>query len=115
MAVATLNTNTLNPFLRINLAQISEACAAFGVKQLYVFGSITNERFSPQSDIDFLVSFTQSAQNHFFDNYMNLHYRLAEITHRKIDLLTEDSLKTDPNPFFNQSVENAKILIYDEN
>ena len=115
MAVTVSNSNTLNPFLRINLAQIYEACATFGVKQLYVFGSITNERFSPQSDIDFLVSFTKSAQTHFFDNYMNLHYHLAEITHRKIDLLTEDSLKTDPNPFFNRSVEKAKILIYDEN
>ena len=33
MAVTVSNSNTLNPFLRINLAQIYEACAIFGVKQ----------------------------------------------------------------------------------
>ena len=114
MAIATLSEHTLNPFLRINLAQIREACTAFGVKRLYVFGSITNERFSPQSDIDFLVSFKKSAQNRFFDNYMDLHYRLAEITNRKIDLLTEDALINDPNPYFNQTVENSKTLIFND-
>ena len=107
--------NSLHPFLTNNLAQIYEACTQFGVKHLYVFGSITDNRFSPQSDVDFLVRFKESAYNHLFDNYMNLHYRLAEIMHRKIDLLTEDSLTNDPNPFFNQSIEHTKILIYDEN
>ncbi len=115
MAISTFNQRTVNAYLTNNLAQIQDACLRFGVKHLYVFGSITSTRFNDQSDVDFLVSFKKSAHTHYFDNYMNLHYRLAEIMHRKIDLITDDALKNDPNPFFNQSVENAKILIFDEN
>jgi uncharacterized protein len=115
MAIATFNENRVHSSLTNNLAQIHKACVTFGVKQLYVFGSITNTRFNSESDVDFLVQFKPSAYVHYFDNYMNLHYRLAEIMLRKIDLITEDSLINEPNLFFNQSVNDAKILIFDEN
>jgi uncharacterized protein len=112
MAATTLYENKIHPNLKNYMTQIQEACLRFGVKQLYVFGSITNSHFNAQSDVDFLVSFKKTAQLHFFDNYMNLHYRLAEIMHRKIDLITEDALQNDPNPYFNKTVENEKILIF---
>jgi uncharacterized protein len=115
MTAPTLYENTIHPNLASHIAQIREACLRFGVKQLYAFGSITNSRFNAQSDVDFLVSFKKTAQLHLFDNYMNLHYRLAEIMHRKIDLITEDALQNDPNPYFNKTVENEKILLFDEN
>ena len=113
MVATTIKENIINPHLTNHIVQIEEACVRFGVQQLYVFGSITNSRFNNQSDVDFLVSFKKSAYTHFFDNYMDLHYRLAEIMHRKIDLITEDSLTNEPNPFFNLTVENDKILVFD--
>ncbi len=113
METTTLKENIINNKLTDNLTDIQDACKRFGVKQLYVFGSITNSRFNTQSDVDFLVSFKKSAYTHFFDNYMDLHYRLAEIMHHKIDLITEDALLNEPNPYFNKNVDNAKILVFD--
>ena len=46
---------------------------------------------------------------------MALHYYLAELLNRKIDLLTESALQIDVNPYFNQTVEQTKILLFDEN
>lgn len=112
MTATTFKENIIHPNLINYMTQIQDACMRFGVKRLYAFGSITNSRFNAQSDVDFLVSFKKSAQGHLFDNYMNLHYRLAEIMSRKIDLITEDALKNDPNPYFNQTIENDKILLF---
>ena len=112
--MVSIAINSLPNILTDKLPQIKEACHRFGVNRLYVFGSATNTRFSEASDIDFLVSFNKKTQSKIFDNYMALHYYLAEILNRKIDLLTESALQIDVNPYFNQTVEQSKVLIFDE-
>ena len=113
--MVSIDNNILPKPLSDKLPQIREACRRFDVKTLYVFGSATNARFNEASDIDFLVSFNKKNQSKILDNYMALHYYLAELLNRKIDLLTESALQIDVNPYFNQTVEQTKILLFDEN
>ena len=74
-----------------------------------MFGSVCTTNFSEDSDIDFLISFSDISPEEYADNYFELHYKLEEIFQRPIDLVTEGSLS---NPFFIKALEETKQLIY---
>jgi len=61
------------------------------------------------SDIDILISFKEIPFNKYTDNYFELHENLEKMFGRKVDFLTERSLS---NPYFIQSVEATKQLLY---
>jgi uncharacterized protein len=76
---------------------------------MYAFGSVCTDRFTENSDIDFLISFENLSFDQYTDNYFDLHYKLQDLFNRRIDLLTENSLS---NPFFIKGVDQTKQLIY---
>ena len=86
-------------------------CSAHGVKRLYAFGSVVSDKFNPESDIDFLISFADRLTiEEYTNNYFALHYRLQDLFQRKIDLVTERTLS---NPYYIESIEESKQLIYE--
>lgn len=97
--------------ISIHIKEIAKLCEAFKVKKMYVFGSITSEKFNDDSDIDFLISFFDNITiQEYSDNYFELHYKLKDILNREIDIITERSLK---NPYFIESINSSKQLIYE--
>ena len=90
---------------------LKKICNSFRVKKLYAFGSIVSNKFNNESDIDFLISFDENIPlEQYADNYFSIHYKLKELFKRKIDLVTERSLK---NPYFIESIDESKQLIYE--
>ena len=61
------------------------------VKRLGLFGSFLKGNPKRGSDLDFLVAFRKPS----FDNYMGLKFLLEKIFRKKVDLVTERSLKPD--------------------
>ncbi|WP_238395754.1 nucleotidyltransferase family protein [Pontibacter pudoricolor] len=55
-----------------NIVAISKLCASHKVERLFVFGSVLTDKFSEQSDVDFIVKFGEIDLSLYFDNYMNL-------------------------------------------
>ncbi|TCZ65203.1 nucleotidyltransferase [Flaviaesturariibacter aridisoli] len=90
-------------------AIIAALCQRHGVRRLYVFGSILSDRFSEDSDIDLLVDFSGVDLKHYADNYYNFKFALEEALHHPVDLIEEKALR---NPFFKQSVEAQRQLLY---
>ena len=88
---------------------IRDLCEEYDVKSMHLFGSVSTGKFKKSSDIDILVSFKDISIERYTDNYFELHYRLEELFKRKIDLVTVNSLA---NPFFIESIEETKILLY---
>ncbi len=99
----------MNSIVSDNKHHLIELCFEYSVKSMYVFGSVCTENFNKESDIDILIAFDNLSIEQYTDNYFELHYKLEELFGRKIDLLTEKSLS---NPYFIQSLENTKQLIY---
>ncbi|MFH1051331.1 MAG: nucleotidyltransferase family protein [bacterium] len=64
---------------------------SYGVSRLGIFGSAARNESTDSSDIDFIVEFEEGKKN--YKNLANLYFYLTEIFQRKIDLLTEQSLK----------------------
>lgn len=92
-----------------NIKRVKTLCEKHKVEKLYLFGSATNESFSKESDMDFLVKFKISDLSLYFDNYMSFKEKLGEIFKREIDLVEEQTLR---NPILINSINKNKELIY---
>lgn len=95
--------------IKDKIKELQEICKFFEIDKMYVFGSACTDRFTSESDIDFLISFKNIPFDKYTDNYFALHQKLEDLFHRKIDLLTENSLS---NPYFIESIEETKELLY---
>ena len=81
------------------------------VNKLYFFGSALSPRFNEDtSDIDVLVEAADLPPEVRGENLIELWDNLELLFNRKVDLLTENSLR---NPVFKKEIEQTKKLIYD--
>jgi len=92
-----------------NILSVFELCKLHNVKNMYLFGSILTEKFSSDSDVDFLVNFGQVDQYQYFNNYMELKEKLEQLLSRPVDLLEEQAVR---NPVLRRSIDHNKKLIY---
>jgi hypothetical protein len=91
--------------------QIIETLAAqradltrLGVASLRLFGSASRNEAGPKSDIDVLVEFSAPAT---FDRYMDLRLFIEDLLGRRVDLVTEDTLR----PEIREAVEREAIRV----
>ena len=92
-----------------NIYQVSKLLEQYNVDNMYLFGSVLTDNFSPTSDIDFLVNFGQVKLEDYFDNYIGLKSDLEQFFNRSVDLVEE---KTVRNPVLRRSIDRSKKLIY---
>ena len=62
---------------------------ALGVRELALFGSHARGDAGPDSDVDFIVEFSEKS----FDRYMELREVLEELLGRKVDLVLKGAIK----------------------
>jgi predicted nucleotidyltransferase len=90
------------------LFQNRDIIKSFGIKELGLFGSfVSNKNINKDSDIDFLIDFLPNQKN--YDNYIGLAFYLEELTGRKIELVTKESLSPYIGPHILKQVENVGI------
>ena len=89
--------------IRKNLSLFSDICKNHGIKSLYAFGSSVTEQFNPQrSDIDLLVEMEDMDPLEKGEKLLSLWDKLEDFFQRKVDLLTQKSLK---NPFLLEKIK----------
>lgn len=94
-----------------NSAEFLSLCKSHDVKTLYAFGSSTTDHFSEESsDIDLLVELDTKDPMKRGENLIDLWDKFERIFKRKVDLLTNSSIK---NPILRKNIDASKILIYD--
>ncbi len=89
--------------------KIKKVCIKLHLKKLDLFGSVTTDKFGPESDIDIIVEFYNEKNENLFDKYFSLKKELTNIFHRPIDIIVERSIK---NPFLKQTIDITKKNIY---
>ena len=86
-------------------------CHKHNVKYMYAFGSSTaNGVDKKTSDIDLIVELEVPDPVERGEKLMSLWDELENLFNRKVDLLTDGSIR---NPYLRKSIESSKILIYD--
>lgn len=78
------------------------------VRRVYLFGSTARNENSASSDLDFLVELDKTKIIGLVE-FIRIQMALEEAFHKKVDLITEDSLSPHLAPFINQD----KKLIYE--
>ncbi len=92
-----------------NINAVINICRAHNVVNACLFGSILTDKFSPDSDVDFLINFGQVELLHYYDNYMDLKESLEKLLMRPVDLLEEKTIR---NPILRRSIDRNKKVIY---
>lgn len=89
----------------------NDLCSRHKVKSLYAFGSSVTPHFNvATSDIDLIVEIEEKDPIERGEYMLSLWNNFEIFFHRKIDLLTDSSIK---NPYLRKSIDASKILIYD--
>ena len=87
---------------------VSELCRKYGIIRFEVFGSAVSDEFGAESDVDCLIDFADDGGN-YFERYFDFKNELEKLFNRKVDLVVEKAIR---NPYFKQSVNETKRLIY---
>ena len=87
---------------------IAAICRKYGASRLSLFGSVLRDDFGPESDIDMLAEFPESAAISLFDLGAMLS-DLQALIGRRIDLKTSGFL----SPYFRDQVVREAKPIYD--
>jgi len=86
-------------------------CIKHNVKYLYAFGSSVTAQFDyDSSDIDLIVEIDDNDPIERGEKLLSLWDTFETFFNRKVDLLTESSIK---NPFLRKNIDSTKVLIYD--
>jgi hypothetical protein len=80
---------------------------ALGVQRLGLFGSFARDEQGPESDVDVLVEFSPDQKT--FDNFMQLAFFLEDLFHRRVELVTPESLSPYLRPHIMDEVEYASV------
>jgi uncharacterized protein len=81
----------------------STVISSFGVARLGIFGSFARDEATPKSDVDFFVEFLPEKKT--FDNFMDLAFYLEQLTGRKVELVTPQSLNEFTGKYIIKEVE----------
>jgi len=76
---------------------------SLGVDRLGIFGSFVRDSATDKSDVDFFIHFLPQEKS--FKNFMKLAAILEDITGRKIELITPQSLSKHIGPHILKEVE----------
>lgn len=97
--------------IKENIEKITQVCRQYHVAQLFVFGSLVKGGFKEDSDVDFLVYFTDDLNMlDYADNFFDFMHTLEEVLGRKADVVSGKAMR---NPYFIEEVDCTKKLIYD--
>mgnify|MGYP005850388681 CR=1 FL=1 len=94
-----------------NFDKLIELCHQFGVRRLYIFGSVLTDQFNPdRSDLDLMVELEKMPPLVRGENLIALWEALEDLFDRKVDILTDQPIK---NPYLRANINRTKRLVYD--
>ena len=101
----------MNSIITNNISKIRDVCKKHNVKELYAFGSVTDEKkFNEKSDIDLLVEFGDVSVKEYADNYFYFVDTLEKLLGHEVELVTAKYLR---NKFFIQALNETKMKIFE--
>jgi len=92
------------------LNEIIALCKLHRVKSISLFGSAAKDSIHENSDIDFLVQFSDEIEVlDYADNYFAFLEKLENLMGKRIDLVSKKSLK---NPILIEEIDRSKVDLY---
>ena len=86
-------------------------CKKWSVGEFALFGSVLRDDFSPESDVDVLVTFKRNAKHTLFD-LVNMREELKVIFGREVHLVSRRGLESSRNHLRRNAILNSVEIIY---
>lgn len=91
------------------LPAIQQLMRKYGVEKAYLFGSAAKGTMKEDSDVDFIIRFpTDMHYIAYADNYFALADALEDLLQKKVELVTEKTLK---NPYLLKTINQHKVAV----
>ena len=91
--------------------KISAFCRKWKVRELSLFGSVLQENFGPDSDVDIVVEFEASVTHSLLD-MVSMKEELEEIFGREVDLMTRQAVEQSRNYIRRKAIMSSIEVIY---
>ena len=108
--MATSTVTRTKTRVMIPRKKLGEFCRRWKISELAFFGSVLQDDFPPNSDIDLLVSFNPKAKISLFD-LVRMQNELKEIFGRDVDLVERRAIEKSENYIRRKSIlSNTKVI-----
>lgn len=110
--MTTLQLNSrLQSRLGITPEQLIEFCQRWQISEMALFGSVLRDDFSPDSDIDVLVSYHLTAKRGLFEK-IRMQEELSFLLHRDVDLVSKKAIEQSQNWLRRKNILDSAEVIY---
>jgi len=89
-------------------AEIESFCRRWRIVEFALFGSVLREDFGQDSDVDVIVTFSESAHHSLFE-LVTMEKELSGIFGRKVDMVEKSAIR---NPFRRSEILKTMELVY---
>ncbi len=94
----------------VHTVDITSFCQRWSIRELAVFGSALRDDLSPESDIDFLVTFAEQADWGLLE-HVQMEQELHALFNRSVDLVSRRALERSHNWLLrNEILRTARVL-----
>jgi len=93
--------------------KIAEFCRRWKIQEMAVFGSALRADFSPESDIDVIVAFDDTAEWSLLD-HIRMQQELQAILQRDVDLVTRRAIERSQNWIRRKEILSTASIIFPE-
>jgi predicted nucleotidyltransferase len=92
----------------LEIERLNGICRKWSVAELALFGSVLRDDFGPQSDVDVMVTFKDSARWDLFD-LVDLRDELSGLFERNVDLVEKRAIT---NPVRKRNILSLNEVLY---
>lgn len=96
--------------MELSIEQIQRFCEHWQITEFALFGSILREDFSPESDVDVLVTFSPDSKRGLSET-IQMQEELQSILGRKVDFIVRAAIERSDNWLRRRNIlESAKVI-----
>ena len=99
--------------LGISIDKMSEFCQTWGITEMALFGSVLREDFKPDSDIDFLITFSPNVPQGLL-TLAKIKNKLESMLNRQVDIALKESIQTSNNWIIQREILRTAKMIYEQ-
>lgn len=97
--------------IELPMEKIADFCLKWNITELGLFGSVLEDNFRPDSDVDMLVSFGGEARWSLFD-LVRMQEELKSILGREVDLVERKAVLASENYIRRRHILQSVELVY---
>ena len=104
-------SESIHPNVSVTHEQIAAFCRKWDIVRFELFGSVLRDDFTPESDIDVMVTFGHNRRLNLHD-WLDMREELGELFGRPVDVVERELIEASRNPYRRHHILKHNELIY---